>query len=908
MSLKTNLRSTSTPWVIFILSIAFPLMAFSGLRDPLAKSLEALNTYITQFTPEKIYIATDRPYYAAGEIMWFKAWLVNGVDHKTDSPSRMIYADLIAPDGEIVLSRVLKSENGGVAGDFYLPTYLQPGEYTLRAYTNWMKNFDHSWMYRRTIRILRPESDQTQPEIRVISSPNQNVLDVNWVVLRPDGSPLTGIEVELSLMDGQTQLERAKITTDTKGNFTWRVNVPNHRFSITPEVGISYRSGREQVQYRLSVPELSPIDIQFMPEGGSFIAGVQQRVAFKAVDGLGRGIDVSGNIVDEQGQALLRFDTEYRGMGSFVISPEYGKKYVALLTSQNYTFDPIQLPEVSEYGISLNVDQSDPEDVIINIQSVGLFTDVTLIGHTRGAVFFSGVAAASANGFVAKIHRQDVKPGISHITVFDANGRPMAERLIFTPPNPRGTIQLLTDKQNYSKRSLVELDIAYLDLSGKPIGLNASVTVVKDSEFDATFEDRSDIRSYLLLTSDLRGLIETPSYYMSLDPKIQEHADLLMMTQGWRRFVWLDMMNGRFPEITHFVDDGVRLSGTLVQRSNQRSIRDEELSIAINPNDNPSYYTVMSDTEGRFSLDGLEVMDSTLVLFQADDRGGRRAIDVRIDKGYTPQTDAKRYSSLKGLPLSAIQGTYARNAGNRLAIDRSYGLSNEIRNLGEIVIEAKSEANAQQQPQYNRIYGNPDRYFIPTDSDVARGGTVFDFLRGRTGAFRFSGSGGNVRVTSARSATLTSTTTPLFFLDGLEVDASVLARLGVQNVGVVDILTEVSSTVIFGARGSNGVISVFTRKGEIPEPPKSNAVTKRIPGYYAVRKFYAPNYSTSIPIHSKPDTRTTLWWEHTIIPDPTGLAKVRFYTSDEPGVYRIRIEGIDADGVPLSKETTITVQ
>jgi len=908
MKLNFKLRKASHYLLLFLALSAIPLMAISKLRDPLARSLDALNKYVTQFTPEKIYIATDRPFYAAGEILWFKAWLVNGVDHKTDSPSRIIYADLIAPNGEVVLSRLLRSENGGVAGDFYLPTTLQPGEYTLRAHTTWMKNFDHSWMYRRSIRILRPESDQAQPDLRVISSQGQRILEFDWILLSPEGAPLSGLEVELSLMDGQTQLERSKGLTDSKGLLTWKLNVPNHRFSLTPEMGISYRSGRERVQYMLPIPELSPADIQFMPEGGNLIAGIEQRVAFKAVDGSGRGIEISGDIVDEQGEIITSIKSDYRGMGTFLITPMNGKRYQALLTTKDASLEPIQLPEVLEYGVAIRADHTDSEHVIITIQTVGLFTDVTLIGHTRGAVFFSGVAAASANGFVAKIPRKDLKPGISHFTVFDATGRPMAERLIFTPPNPRGNIQLLTDKQNYSKRSLVELDIAYLDADKKPIGVNASVTVVKDSEFDATFENRSDIRSYLLLTSDLKGFIETPSYYMSTDAKVQEHADLLMMTQGWRRFLWTSMMDGVYPEITHFVDEGVSLSGSLLQRSNQRSIRNEELSIAINPNENPSYYTVMSDADGRFNVTGLDLMDSTLVLFQADDKEGRRAIDVRIDKGYSPQPDTKRHNSLVGMPLSAIQGSYARSAGNRLAIDRSYGLSNEIRNLGEIVVEAKAETKPQQQTQYNRIYGNPDRYFIPTDSDVARGGTVFDFLRGRTGAFRFSGSGGNVRVTSARSATLTSTTTPLFFLDGLEVDASVLARLGVQNVGVVDILTEVSSTVIFGARGSNGVISVFTRKGEIPEPPKSNAVTKRIPGYYAVRQFYAPNYSSTLPIHSKPDTRTTLWWEHTIVPDPTGLAKVRFYTSDESGVYRIRVEGIDADGVPLSKETTIIVQ
>jgi hypothetical protein len=155
---------------------------------------------------------------------------------------------------------------------------------------------------------------------------------------------------------------------------------------------------------------------------------------------------------------------------------------------------------------------------------------------------------------------------------------------------------------------------------------------------------------------------------------------------------------------------------------------------------------------------------------------------------------------------------------------------------------------------------------------------------------------------------LTSTTTPLFFLDGVEVDVSTIARMRMQDIGVIDILTEVSSTVMFGARGSNGVISVFTRKGGPAPAPETNMVTKKVPGYYVVREFYAPNYSQNLDIHRKPDSRSTLWWAHTVRTDQTGLAKVQFYTSDDVGIYRIRVEGIDIDGMPLMKEMTFRVE
>ena len=160
-------RTVSLPLVIIGALIFIASTAYKTYMDPLSKAVEVLQQYANQFTPEKIYIATDRPFYAAGEILWYKAWLVNGVNHKPDSPSQTMYAELLSPAGDVLLSKVLKSVDGGVAGDFYLPENLEPGVYTLRGYTNWMKNFDDSWMFRRSIRIIRPGDGSPQADINV---------------------------------------------------------------------------------------------------------------------------------------------------------------------------------------------------------------------------------------------------------------------------------------------------------------------------------------------------------------------------------------------------------------------------------------------------------------------------------------------------------------------------------------------------------------------------------------------------------------------------------------------------------------------------------------------------------------------------------------------------------------------
>ncbi len=902
-------RTIRLPLLLVSVLILIAGSAFNNFKDPLSKAVEILQLYVNKYTPEKIYIATDRPFYAAGEILWYKAWLVNGVNHKPDSPSQTMYAELLSPAGDVILSKVLKSVDGGVAGDFFLPENLAPGEYTLRAYTNWMKNFDDSWMFRRSIRIINPGENSPQADISVELGQTSNQLSFKWVLLDENGSPLKNTEVDLALQSGQTRLARTTVTSDDQGAVDWSTAVTNNPESTElPYVEVAFRKGRDRVSYTIAVPQLAPMEFHLLPEGGDLIASTEQRVAFKATDGSGRGVSVSGTVRDAAGNEVASISDDFRGMGSFKMTSKAGETYTAEVSLNGMPSRNFQFPSVKEFGIQLSADVTDPDDILLSIRTVGVATDVTLIGHTRGELVFSGGAAASPDGFVARVPKRDLKSGITHFTVFDGAGNPKAERLVFLPPNPRGNVQLLTDKDSYSRREAVSLDVAYLDVDGNPMRSDLAVSVVRDDEANYEYPDRSDIRSYLLLSSDLKGFIEAPSYYMNPDSIVQQHADLLMLTQGWRRFSWDDFIAGNEPAITEFVEEGIAISGTYIQRNNSRIIRNEELTIAVNPQ-NPSYFTVRSDNDGIFRVESLEIADSTTVVVQGDDNNGRRPIDFTVNPLYVTHSDSRWHPSLPPIPLGDVDQGFSKEARNRQAIDRSFGLSNSVRELGEIIVEAQAVTQQEQvEEQYNRVYGTPDRSFVPSAADLQRGGTAFDLLRGRTGAFRISGSGAGTRVTSARSATLTSTTTPLFFLDGVEVDASAIARVRTQDIGVVDILTEVSSTVMFGARGSNGVISVFTRKGGPAPVPETNMVTKKVPGYYVVREFYAPNYSENIEIHRKPDSRSTLWWAHTVRTDQTGLAKLRFFTSDDTGVFRIRVEGIDVDGMPLMQEMTFKVE
>jgi hypothetical protein len=786
--------------------------------DPLAASVTFLQEYESNKASEKVFVHTDRPYYASGENVWFTAWVMDAVSHQGLQTSQVLYLQLLHPSGSVALERVLRVQQGRTHGDLYLPQDLETGIYTLRAYTPWMMNFDARWFFRKEIPIVNPK-----------------------------------------------QKSNSKKSTPSKG---------------TPAQPI----------YAIS----------FYPEGGSLIAGIPQRVAFMLKDApaLQRAI-----LENEQGVEMSTLIISHASMGQFRMTPEEGVSYYARLIYPDRT-ERIKLPEVQAFGMALSADLVDSTAFELLIRPVSLVSDVTLIGHSRGKTVFSGTAAASPEGFKSTIYRKDLPPGITQFLLFDSNGTILGQRLLFNPP-ARETLTLTANPKLAAKRSPITLTL--MPTRSDTIPSIYAVSVVEASKAGITRHD-IDLEAYVYLMSDLQRPIQEASYYLASDSTTLAHADLLMMTQSWERFdgskIASDMVQ---PQQREWVTDPSGLKGKILQKRNQKPIANEVFTLMIDP-ENPSYYPIKTDAEGRFEIPNLVVPDSVVIVADGDNKGGRRPYTLIIDPIHIPQKEEAAYYALPTIPLDSIPSDFAVKAFNRIVTDQSYGLFNQVRTLGEVVVQAKVEPKPTAPESYNRIYGVADRTFVPTNADLSRGGNVFEFLKGKTGAFRITGSGSGTRVSFARAATLTSTTTPLFFLDGIETDVVSLARVNIQNVGAVDILTEVASTSIFGARGSNGVISVFTFKGERQIDVKPDIVSQKAPGFHQARTFYAPDYTVSSDLHKKPDTRSTLWWTPSVNLKDNGSDKLRFYSSDESAVYYIRVWGMSPNGKVIKGESLLQVK
>ncbi|MBK6284261.1 MAG: hypothetical protein IPF54_17940 [Draconibacterium sp.] len=160
----TNLISKQ---LTFKFSFAFIVVLFSFKVCYSQEVSDFARLRNANFPQEKIYLHIDKTLYTAGDDLWFKVYLVDAGTHKPEALSTVVYVDLLNPLFEIVTTKTIKIDEGCGNGDFKLPIDLGSGEYTVRAYTTYMRNFDDAFFFRKKIYIKQV--------IQIISEPRDSI-------------------------------------------------------------------------------------------------------------------------------------------------------------------------------------------------------------------------------------------------------------------------------------------------------------------------------------------------------------------------------------------------------------------------------------------------------------------------------------------------------------------------------------------------------------------------------------------------------------------------------------------------------------------------------------------------------------------------------------------------------------
>ncbi len=821
---------------ISLVFLAFSLAGPSGLKILIEKRL---HEYTSEKYPEKIYIHTDRPYYTAGESIWFSSYLVNGVTHTPSEKSKVIYVELINEENEVISDRKLFIESISESGDFKLPITLAEGTYQIRAFTNHMRNQSREYFFTKEIPVFALES----------KDPNEQTN-------------------EEAIADENLEL---------------------------PNIG-------------------------FYPEGGYLVNGINNRVAVKIKDADLGANPIVGIIEDSDGNKVTEFKTLEFGLASFYLTPKAGKEYRAVISSNDEDII-YPLPNALSEGYVMNTSVNDDE-VIINIttnKKEGL-KNTLLIGHQRGVQAFDYVQDKLANSILVKIPKVDLIEGALDIVLFNESNQPVAERLAYIKKDE--DISLSVRKTNGTKtglRDLVNLEIKVTNNSNKIVPSTYSVSVT-DTELINNNNNAENIKTYLLLNSDLRGKIKSPNYFFTDGHSIKKNAqlDLIMMTHGWRRFTWQELLDDNLTEQFKY-EDGIYISGNTISAK-------------------PPYQNIASETKLTFRKQGFyQETDNTTNLghFSYGPFIFNDTIDVFIQAGKALTSKNPNYNDtrikldpsaerpniipnrivpqfIQNLGIENVEN-YRKKTKSNVFRDFEFDKDRELLDQVQLYGKVKSEEEKAEEKRDKRA-----RYFKPSHRIV-----VDEYGHQSSGDFMsLLGNIPGVRIERKERieeqlgladsyVILLRGLEPAYYVDDVEVNIGIAKTIPQANIDFIDVRNTGHSSAAYGLK-AQGIIAIYTKQGsrsgssKIRERP--GAINYKLNGFYEAREFYAPDYASIDRNRTQADYRTTLYWKPKITANATQNELLTFYTSDDSGRFRIEIEGITDGGIPFYKTSYLDVE
>jgi len=793
--MRTRLRKTirNFLFVILFLMINNILFAQSENSDKLADKFQQ---YQTTHFQEKLFVHTDKPLYLSGEQIWMKIYVTDAFFHKPCNLSKVAYIELIDKNKNSVLQAKVSLEVGKGDAAIRIPVSVATGNYILRGYTQWMKNYSPDFYF--------------EQQIEIINTLNEN--------LKP------------SLV-------------------------------------------KQAVSY----------DIQFFPEGGNLLNGVNSKIAFKTINQYEQGVNCTGSIVNLQKDTIARFSALKFGMGNFSITPALNERYTAIVQIGDTVISK-DLPAIVSKGYMIAVKDSNNQQLKITVQTTKDATEekVYLFIHS-GNLFKEIIAQKLQNGkAIFLVEKMKLDDGISHFVLFNGFKEPVCERLWFKYPENRLNIAVHPSTEFYQTRDSIQLHIETTSNKSGKVATNVSMSVfLTDSLFAAG--NNSDILSYLLLSSDLKGNIESPGYYLdqntSNSAERAEATDNLMLTQGWSRFhldEWLHTSNKQFEFLPEM--EGPLVKGKITDKRTGLPAENIMAYLSV-PGIHYKFSTATSNSLGELIFNPGNYYETNEIIVQTNNQFDS-VYRINITDPFSDQ-----FSNKKILPFS-IPKSYTNNLLNR-------SIAAQSENIFHKTVSFSGLNNTDTLP----FYGNPDNIYL-TDA-YTRFTSMEEVMKEYVGEIRLRQVGNKYRFTAWNSRyKLFNDEEPLVLMDGVPVfSTNKVIGFDPLKIKKIEVVTQNNFT---GALLSNGILSYSTYNGDLAGFPLDvNAFVLEYEGVQRHKEFYMPLYQTIQQKNSRiPDMRNVLYWSPNINTDNSGNANVQFYTSDLKGKYAIVVQGITKDGVP----------
>ena len=890
------IRSLATTLLILLQAGFLYSQDTVSLNTIIEKTMKFSGDYPT----EKVYLHFDKPYYAVGDTMWFKAYVALGQNQPSDL-SKVLYVDILSDKDTVVRSLKLPVVNTSAYGGLTLdPMTYKAGNYRVRAYTQWMLNFSDSYFFHKNIRVGDALNRKLITNVVLKGSKGEQSPQINVRVSfkDPEGRALAGRRVTWQVVSNFETIAKGKETTDAQGNLSLTLTA-SQKAALDAGVLETAVESDNNSEIKSAFPLKNAFadgDIQFFPEGGDLIENVRGKVGFKAIGENGLGIAVKGEITDNSGQVITTIESQHLGMGTFIMIAEPGKTYKANFTFANGVKKTVPLPAVKASGIALSVSNPTGDDLTLRISSSPAYFSANkdknyyLVAQSKGVICYAAQTKLNSPAFAASIPKNKFPTGIVQLTLFSAAGEPLTERLVFNYQASALSLSVSTDKKQYGVKQPVKMSVT-AKTDEKPVQGNFSIAVISDDKVPFNEDQETTILTSFLLSSELGGYIEKPNYYFSQsNEKKVKDLDVLMLTQGYRKFSYKEILADKKPPISFAPEQGITYTGTL-RSSNGMPVAKGSLRLTVPENRFNAETT--TDTKGHFVFKDVNVPDSAEVTISARSPTGARNMMIMLDGSAFPTISKNVNAPDEVLNLDSVLAPYLENS------KRQYRLASQM--LQEVVISSTVLKKASHK-DYPALSGLSPLADHTLDGDRFKGCNMLLTCL-QTSATGLTFYQDNFYVTRVYNSGLK---VPVqVFINGLPVDATYLNSVVPSDVESVEIFLKDDLGTVNRTYNTNGVLVVNTKKTTKTKVtaeqlkalfPPNNVLTFNPLGYLKSREFYTPKYTTAASRTANADLRPTIYWNPKIFTDENGKMSFEFYNGDIRGSFRAIVEGTDIDG------------
>ncbi len=643
--------------------------------------------------------------------------------------------------------------------------------------------------------------------------------------------------------------------------------------------------------------------LQFFPEGGQLITGLQTQVGFLSVNQNGDPAPIKGAIFNSKMVLMDSIQSVHDGMGVFSFTPEKDETYNCIWVDAAGNVHSTAVPAAKPDGIVMQaLLQDDKAKIVIQRPATTAqnFLQLHVVASMNQRMVYTSTIQLQTKKSAALAMRTDSLPtGVLQITVFDAAWVPVAERVLFINNNLHAfypSVKMFTPR--LSKRAKNTIDIVVEDT----LLSNLSVSV---TDINAVQDNSNSIFSNLLLQGDIKGNIPNAAqYFSSIDADMPAKLDLVMLTHGWRKYNWEEMVKGKLPNLKYAADsDYLQIRGAVYNGATFDNKLVQSITMVLQSKDSSKqYFFAPINPDASFSQRGIIFFDTVRVFYK-----------INGDKKIAPTTAANFTYSLPTVmyPTQIQLYHFAKPDTAGLAylmymeaqakkIKKAF---DSVVVLKEVVVQskAKSAIDVLDEKYTTGLFSSRDSYAFDVQNDGHATGAlnVFQYLQnlipGMTMSIPILGANGAEEANSNNVPGLNwRDGTPDIFLNEVISDAE--QTMGIQMSDIAYI--KVFRPPFMGSSGSgpSGAIAIYTKKpADLKNESLKGLSNAILTGYTNYKEFYSPNYLTAPT--KVPDVRTTLYWNPYVLTDKkTKLVKLDFYNNDVTTKFRIVVEGMNASG------------